>query len=151
MDSNAILSDPPCPYAPANPFGANTSEYNDGIHWLSPTQFPRMDIGQVLPLRQVPGCENGCQINDIRERPHWEVTAGALKDYRVEDQLFPFQWEYALRWKNAAHDAANNTDCYWRGVYFFTDTNFTSALTRKESLYPSKEDYTSGVFLCPKN
>ena len=103
-----------------------------------------MDI--LLPMPGVTGCETGCQVNDIRERPHWETTAGGLKQFRIEERI-PIKWEYALIWIKAPHDAQGNTDCYWRGIYFFTDTNFTSALNRTQKA-PTWQDYYDGNFMC---
>ena len=97
----------------------------------------------------VKGCADGrgCQVPDIRERPHFEETSGALNTMGQEE-LIPFLWEYSKNFRHAALDSQGNSECYWRGVYFFSETNFGAALTRSQSLYPTDDEYAAGKLLC---
>jgi hypothetical protein len=146
--TNQVLSDPPCPYAEENPFKDTPSDYAEGIHWLSPTQFPRLDMPPTISIPNVDGCTDGCQVNDIRERSHFIEASDNLQNLsQEEEQLIPFRWEYAAS-INAPIDTAGNTDCYWRAVYYFSESNFTFAMTRTQQ-YPEHKDYYDGKFLCP--
>ena len=154
---NQVYSDSPC--APLNPFLPASDSFTDGIHWLSPTIFPRVDVQTdinpnnkyMLVMQGVRGCESGegCQHNDIRERPNFEAESGELKSFRMEE-LIGFIWDYSKNVLQAPQDEKGNTECYWRGIYFFSNSHFNTAQIRSQ-LTPSHEDYMKERFLCPKN
>jgi RHS repeat-associated protein len=152
VNTNAILSDTPCPNAPHNPF--SNDAMSDGIHWLSPTAFPRWDVGTEKHMIQMPdvvGCDssNGCQHNDIRQLQHMKNAAGKLKDL-AKEEFAPFVWAFSKVYLKAPQDLHGNTECYWRGVYFIPDTNWNFAIYQPDpQTNPIGQDYADGKFLCP--
>ena len=138
----------------SNPFAL--SDYNKGIHWLS-----RYDIGEdkttetpayFRRMNEIAGCSTGigCQVNDIRQRDNWIALTGSLNRF-VDDQRDGFMQPWAVS-LGAKTDPKGNTDCWWRGLYFFTESNFNKAKTRvpdAEYQYEKiKSDYQNGKFLC---
>ena len=164
--TNAILSETPCPGAPSNPF-ASVSE---PIHWLSPTEFPRHDVYQggngnyMIPMPGVFGCDTGegCQHNDIRQLQHMMDAEGMLQGMEI-DEFIPFYNEYYANFYPVKNN--QSLECYWRGVYFIPESNFTHAYSSPDAQdWPDPDnlhamddgdsdtfadDYANGKFLCP--
>lgn len=78
----------------------------------------------------------------------YQVT-GELKDLAMEVFVL-FVWDYSKNVIQAPQENKGNTECYWRGVYFIPEKNFTHAVTQPDQQAEDiKVDYQNGKFLCP--
>ncbi len=99
------------------------------------------------------GCENGCQHNDIRQLDHMRTIAGEKLKRLSKEEFVPFVWDFSKNILKAPQDNHGNTECYWRGVYFIQETNWTNAISPSVQGFDEstlRNDYAAGKFLCPK-